>query len=76
MEILGLTYLLVAILLFGYMCFNELKHFVRENKRMILIGIFASLFWPILLILVAGDSLEEYFSRKIAKQDSTPCNPT
>lgn len=64
-----LIYILGFLFFYSFICFEELKNFVGEHKAMLLIGLVASLFCPILLIVVVGDFVDDYVARIIAKKE-------
>jgi len=50
MKYLILSYLIGWLICFGFICYDEIKSFVKVNMPFIFIGFFASFLWPIILI--------------------------
>ena len=57
------AYALVAVSFFGYICYEEKKSFGGDYKPVLSFGLVASIFWPICLIVVLGDFIEEFLGR-------------
>ena len=49
-------------------CYEEVKSFVGENKPQLFLGFVASFFWPLFLIVILGDFLEDFFGRIVARK--------
>ena len=56
-------YGLAAVSFFVYICYVEMKSFGGDNKLVLLLGLVASIFWPICLIVMLGDFLEDFLGR-------------
>lgn len=59
----SIAYGLGAVLFFGYICYDEMKSFVGNNKPILILGLVASIFWPIFLVAMLGDFLEVFLGR-------------
>ena len=49
MKYFILTYFIGWLICFGFICYDEIKSFVKVNMPFIFIGFFASFLWPIIL---------------------------
>ena len=58
-----IAYGMVAVLFLGYLYVEEVKNFGGDAKLFLMLGLVTSLFWPIILIVVCGDVLEDFFWR-------------
>ena len=58
-----IAYGMVAVLFLGYLYVEEVKNFGGDAKLFLMLGLVTSLFWPIILIVVCGHFLEDFFWR-------------
>ena len=58
-----ITYFIVAVSFLVYICYEEMKSFGDDNKLVLVLGLVASIFWPICLIVMLGDFIEAILGR-------------
>ena len=63
-----LLYVIGFLIFFTWICYDEVKSFLGENKPQLLLGFVASFFWPLCLIVMLMDSLEDFFGRIVARK--------
>ena len=56
------------LIFFAWICYDEVKSFLGENKPQILLGFVASFFWPLCLIVMLMDFLEDFFGRIVDRK--------
>lgn len=71
MTIVIWTYIIGGIVCFAYLSFEEIRSFVGEHKLSLLMGLVASIFWPILLAIIIGDYVTDWLERKGEKKNRT-----
>ena len=63
-----MLYVIGFLIFFAWICYDEVKSFLGENKAQLLLGFIASFFWPLFLIVILGDFLEDFFGRIVARK--------
>ena len=72
MTLFFLFYFIGFICFFAWICYDELKSFVGEHKAALFLGLVASLFWPLCLLIILGDFLEDFFGRLVTRRARRP----
>ena len=67
-----LTYIFGFIIFFGWMCYDELRNFVGDNKPELMLGLIASFSWPIFLFVIICEFIEDGFRRISARKSRDP----
>ena len=64
MKYILLIYFIGWLICFGFICYDEIKSFVKVNMPFIFVGLFASFLWPIIVAVLLGDRIEKSISKK------------
>ena len=67
-----LLYVIGFLIFFAWICYDEVKSFLGENKPQLLLGFAASFFWPLCLIVMLMDFLEDFFGRIVSRKPRGP----
>lgn len=71
--VLGIIfYIFGFVCFFVWFCYDEIKNFFGDNKHELILGFVASFFWPICLIVMLGDFLEDFFARIVSRRSRSP----